>query len=278
MPEVVWRDVIVTTSTVTADIADAVTAASLDMPNDAVAELELTVADPGLRLWVAGLFELGAAVRWRDLALTIAAIEVDATTTERVTVRCRSTVAQALRRREGASLARQTSVAAWLAAEAAAVGGTVRGPVDPTRAHVSRAGGDQRESTWQVAARAADDLDWWLFEHAGTVTFAPAEWLAANPAQEWRATWLLDETTDVLGLSARSSDDDDDAAAEIELSVPPRTWSDIRPGHTVTVSGVGALDGTYVVSSVGIDLSDVDPIDVRAVIPRPPKPRKGSGQ
>ena len=261
-----------------ANVAQAVTSASLELATGAVTELKLTIADPDLELLAARLFvpgtdrKGGSPVDYMDLKLEVAAVEVDGGI---LTVSARSLGAQKLRRARGKLVRRKLSPTAWARLEAKAAGLKFVGEPSPERRQIVRQAGDDAETSWDTLNRLAEELGYITFEAAGVLYFGRPTWLADRAQRRLRIAWKgADTDPRILTMpKCRRTGDNARKVAEVEVELAGTLGDDVRPGHRFTLDGVPTFDGRYLVDSVTIPLDDASPVSVKASTPINPTPQ-----
>jgi hypothetical protein len=113
----------------------------------------------------------------------------------------------------------------------------------------SRGTPDKPETSWDAAGRLADEVQWRRFMRAGTLWFVSDDWLRKQPAKFAFATG----TRGVISINF--SADSRRNAAECTVVALAKRWS-VLPGDVARVSGEGAGDGLWLVSSTRRSLAD----------------------
>ena len=136
----------------------------------------------------------------------------------------------------------------------------------------------QAESTWDVMARAKDELGCWLFEAGPYGVFGRPSWLAKDrPLGQWKLSWSSPSVySAVLGGSPTYSYTADSSPAA-SLSFKLLAWDagDMLPGDVVQLSGsFRAATGVWLVKSVDIPLDTTQAVSVECVRANNPVPQK----
>jgi hypothetical protein len=265
-----------------ASLGEVVTEITLSYGVDAVAELSITAIDPNGRLERGQLAALGTEVRlarngnrWR-----VGTVETAYGAGALWTFRCRSVVAQELRRTFKSNSEAKVSPTEWVTRKVKEAGGTTVAQKSNKRLAIGQSGGDDRQSVLDVISSLAGELEWRWAEVDGVMYFGHPHWAwqggAGTPA--WRVTWKDDPRTDALELSSSLSDDDLELAGQMDLSLSYAQGSRLRPWHRLEVRNAGTYDGTWLVDSVEIPEDGVSPVRVTAQVPRKPSKKKGSDE
>lgn len=262
-----------------ADVAEAVTAASLDLTTSEVSELSLSIADPGLKLLAARLFtagtptQAGSRITYGPLSLEVRSVEVNSGPS--LTILARDAGAYRLKRTRGVLVRRGLSPtqAAQLDARAAGLGFV--GEPSPKRPTVART---KDESAYDSAARWAEELGYSFFISAGVVYFARPSFLVRRPAKlvlRWNADPAkADPLIRDIPACKRSGDDANGKASSFDVDLLGALGDKALPGMAATLSGVPTFDGAYMVDRVGITLDATSPTAVSASTPINPDPQK----
>lgn len=268
--------------TLEANIAEAITKATLDLTSGEVTQLDLRIADPKLELLRAGLFTpstkttAGSQVDYGPLKLEVRALGVvPGASGDELAVTARSLGACKLRRAMGPHVRRNLSPTQAVALDAAAAGLRFVGEPSAKRDTVVRQGGDQLESAWDADGRLAQELGYVFGEAAGVLYFGRPTWLVEHNSRlrvEWR-----DADTDGgivrLGNLRRSGDDDNNAATIDGLEVVPELGDKLLPFMGLDLAGVPSFDGRYMVTNVKLELDDGAMSTVSAATPVNPTPQ-----
>lgn len=261
-----------------ANVARAVTSASLELATGAVTELKLTLSDPDLELLASRLFvpgtdrKAGSPVDYMDLKLEVAAVELNGGV---LTVSARSLGAQKLRRARGKLVRKGLSPTDWARLEAKAAGLKFVGEPSPKRRQIVRQAGDDPETSWDTLGRLAEELGYITFEAAGVLYFGRPSWLADRAERRLRVAWKgADTDPRILTMPAcRRTGDNSRKVAEVNVELTGELGDDVRPGHRLTLDGIPTFDGRYLVDSVTIELDDAAPVAVKASTPINPTPQ-----
>lgn len=267
---------------VSAQIADALTALTVEYSVDAVGQLTLTAADPQGTLLRSGLASVGTTVTFDADPWQVGAVGAhwgqDNTRSHELT--CRSRVGRHLRRQYKASVERKVSPSDWVRRRVAAAGGTAVCQASSKQGTIAQTSGKDRQSDLDVVASLAGDLEWSWVEYADRVYFGSRYWawgggLAGQ--KDWKATWARSDATDLLAADLAVDDDDDTDRATGTVTFPYDRGVLLRPWHRIQLAGLGTqYDGWWLVGNVTIAADLTSPITVDVARPRPPAKKTGS--
>lgn len=261
-----------------ADIAEAVTSASLSLSSSEVTQLTLTIVDNDFDVLRSGLFSAGTPTKrgsrcdYAGLHLEVRAIEIAARGTDNVlTVTARSVGAGNARRKRGAHVRRNLTPTQYVALGAKAAGLKFTGQPSAKRKSISR---NKDESEWDTWQRLAQELGYVCFEAAGRVYFGKPTWLI-DKTPTIRVAWKGRRTGDAIDElpNCRRSGDDAKRAAQVSAKLRGDLGEDALPGMRFVLDGVPTFEGAYMVDSVSIDLAEGMAATVSASTPINPKPQ-----
>jgi hypothetical protein len=263
-----------------AELAEVVTEVGVEYATDALSELKVTAADPGLRLVKTPLATFNTEVTLDDEKWTVGSVEAaysgDELTT--VAVAARSPLARSLRRRYKVTDSKKVSPSQWVTARVKAAGGVAVCQQSSKQLDISQRGGDQRQSELDVIGNLASELDWSWTEHSNTFYFGSRHWAWKGGAKTpmWKVTWRQAPATDAITAAWTVSDDNSDDFANLDLELPYDAGQRMRPWHLIQVKGLGVADGVWLVDSVSVTHDGVAAVQVSASQPRKPSPTGGS--
>lgn len=269
--------------TLTADLREAVTSATLSLGTEEVSELTLTLIDEGLKLASSGLIVTDTSVDLDDLRLLIAAVALGPgpAGTGELVLDCRPRTVDRLKRRRGPLVMRKVSPSTFVTVEAKAAGyKSVIAEPTATRAQVSRdvpakgeTYGDDPPSSWTTFARLRDELGFLLFDVAETLYFGRPTWLVGK-LTAIRVGWLGEpDATRAQALPEMRRSKDARNLVEGTLLLPYERLAEARPGRAVNLYGVPGYAGKYLITKVDAELAAVDePITVSIASPLNPTP------
>lgn len=303
--------VLVRGSRLNTQLSAAVTAADLSWSVSEVTQLQLTVEDPGYKIWGQAKFSVGTAVTYIDpadskgeraLRLRITAVDLGGGSSGRggLTVNARSEGVYYLKRRRGPLVMSGVSPSRFVELECRAVG--LRAVVQPsaTRAQVARdvpaggagSGGGQTSSSWTTFQRLATELGFYVFEYQGTVYFGKPSWLMEQgKASRLRVSfgvhvkaWGAEDA--FAALTAPTIAQSEDAEVPVTVSgiqLHRGRFREVRPGGVLELAMVAPFNTTYLVKSLSFPLMGTGPMTVDAETPKnpdpqPPQPTEGTAQ
>lgn len=267
-----------------ADVAEAVTSAQVSMSTSQNTQLTLHIEDPRLKLLGDDLIRVGVRARWRDLDLSVAAVETAAGAGQgEIIVKLRSRHVRRLKDRQGRLVMRNVSPTDFVRREADWAGLTVVAQPTERRDQVARdyedddeeAAASEPPSSWTTFRRLAREEGFVLFEAAGVLYFAKPSWLkergADNPVSAHYLT--TDEERRTMGVPACRRSIDDPGHVETTVELPYTRVDELRPGYTLTLLQVPTFEGRYLIDDVSFDLASAEHVTVRAATPDDPEPR-----
>lgn len=267
------------------EIAQLVTNASVSLAVDAVTQVRVEMADPGLVVAQSGLVVRGTNVTYQDLELVVASVELGPgpSGTGGLSFEARSKIVEDLKNRRGPMVLRDVSPSQFVTQECNAVRAkrVVAQPTG-TRAQISRdvpvagekpAVGADRPSSWSTFQRLAKEVGFYVFEYAGVVFFGEPTWLIQNNPPDVTTGWLeINEPYKTLTVPTCRASNDAENAVEIQLELPYTRALEARPGRALRLLGVPGFAGRYMIKSVDFALAGQGPVSVTAVTPVDPEP------
>lgn len=271
----------VTSNKIRADIAALITDITLDYAPGQVAELSITATDPTGRLDSTPIANLGTQVTRSDdpsAKWEVGSIDAEYGAGILWTYRCRSRLAKNLRRRFKVGAEKEVSPTEWVTRRVKEEGGAVVAQKSSKRVAIGQGGKENRQSTLDIIADLAGELEWGWVEYDQVVYFGDPYWaLQGGPGlPTWPVTWKRDPASDALAITVNLSDDDTEIAGAADIALPNRYGRRLRPWHRVTLADVGRYSGTWLVDSVTFRDDDYSPVDVSLTIPRKPSKKGGS--
>lgn len=264
----------------TADVAEAVTRATLDLSSTEVTQLDLTIRDPDLKLLAARLFEpgtpttAGSSVDYGALKLEVRRLSVEAGPS--LAIVARDLGAYKLKRARGPLLRRNLSPTQSAALDAKAAGLKFVGEASAKRPTVAR---EADESAWDATGRHADELGFLRFVTAGVLYFGRPTFLIKRAGVTTSATWSRTDggartdgrLRDVPKCSR--SGDEVGRVASVEVEFLGELGDRILPGGKLALRGVPTFEGDYFVDKATVELDDTSPVRVSASTAVNPKPQ-----
>lgn len=162
------------------DISSKVLSMEVSLTMDAVSQLTITVADPGLLFASANYWMLRRKINYLGLDFEIAAYSVNSGSAgEEVKIEARSYPAQRLKRDKSKAIFTGGNATAYAAAKAREVGLKFFGEnVFVDKKSISQVNnGKSEESAWDVLKRLAGESQFVMFESAGWLFFASQQFL-----------------------------------------------------------------------------------------------------
>lgn len=246
------------------EIRDSISTLSYSSSADTITEIKFTVHDPGFRMNNANYFMIGRRVVFNGLEFEIAAIGLahGITDTTEITARCRAM--QRMRRQKGQKSYGAVSPTVVAAAAAAEFGLEFFGESSPADGEIVRYHDENRdESTLDMLARLAQDLDFRFFEARNTLFFASESFITDN--QNELTINIPSETADALyGVQVqlrRSIDAEKPATFQANL-IKNVTTTNLYPGMTIRFTGPSHFDGKFMIDRVAYDMQPATLVDI----------------
>lgn len=261
-----------------ANVAQAVTSASLSLSSQEVTQLDLALVDNDFDIARSGLFTPGSRTArgsrcdFGGLALEVRAVELAPRGDDHVLrVTARSVGAGNARRMRGHRVRRKLSPTQYVALGAKEAGLKFVGQPSAQRNAIARQKDETEWDTWQ---RLAVEVGYYCFEAAGTVYFGKPTWLI-DRTKVLRVAWKGRKTGAAIDAlpTCRRSGDDAKRAATITAQLRGRLGEDALPGMRYVQHGIPLFDGAYMVDSVTLPLAEQQPATITAVTPINPKPQ-----
>lgn len=258
------RDLELASGESVADVAEVVQDVALEFTPGTVAQLSVTLADPGRALHSHGLLELGTLVRWRGTDWQVGSVDRTFTAWGAgYVVRCRSALAKQLRLTTGPRADKGVTPAEWIGKRVAEAGG--KAVVEP--------GAKARTITMKRGVSVLDTIG--ALASATEVQWVEAEGILAVGTPWWALqggsglpTWAVSWPEDALELTAGRSEDDKADGATAALSLAYADGAELRPWHRIDLAGTGTeVDGIWLVESVRFSDDGVSPVSVGLVRP-----------
>lgn len=260
--------------TLSKNVAEMVTAASVDASMDMASELSITLDDPGFALLRSGYFKVYTPVTYQGMNLILSVIETGAGSGRgELVLKSRPKAVHDLRKRRGKLVVNNTTASAFVQRECAAVG--AKCVVEPTtkRAQIMRDVATRGQtysfsdypSSWTTFSRLANENGFVLFESKGVIFFASPPWLAAHRPKTWVAWSPGKEMIAKESLTipeVRQSLDSEDI--EITVELPLSRVSQVEPGNALIFQSFPQYAGTYIVTNVSYPLTSVGTVTVTA--------------
>ena len=167
-----------------ADISEIITSMSVSLTAAEISQVSITIADPGLVYMNADYFQLRQKIKCLGEIFEISVIEVSQSSAgESVTLDCRLTGIQQLRRDKGSAVFTAGSATSFCSERARLVGLDFFGESTAAKSSISRIRNDTTdESTWDVIKRLAGDNQFMAFETGGRLFFTSQQFLLGKYA------------------------------------------------------------------------------------------------
>lgn len=268
--------------TLSRQLTDACTSASLSASVSQVTELRLTFQDSNnLTLLGGGKLSSGKTISYASWSTRITKVTVRGDKGGPVMeVSALSRGVVKLRQATGGKNWGSRDVSSWIKAQAKWAGfkSAIVQPGLGKRTIVrEKPDGDRRQSSWDVISDLAKELGVWVFEYGNTLVFARPTWLAKRPGQKViTLSWTdWDTYSDAMvGLPEYSQDDDREIEEQLKFQLVSKDADATKPGQVVRFSGSGAgpMRGTWIVISVSYPMTTTAPVTVTCQ--RPINPEK----
>jgi len=235
--------------------------ASLDLTHSAIPELSFTVhlAPGGMINRLTEHFVEGVEVAYGELRFVVSAIEVGPSDAGmQLTVTARSRGMSRLRKKDAGTFANVSpSEVAYQGALYAKSGYVIEGSAARATIAPEKRDNGKTESWYELIERLAGELGFVFFETGRTLYFGRPTWLIGQ-ALPFEAQFQYRLGKDIpTAPTWRRTADDEERSTTIELDVPLRLGSKVRPGHRLEFDGVSvAVAGKYLVTAVSWSPTD----------------------
>jgi hypothetical protein len=277
------KAITVSGSSLSAQLSAACVSASLSLSNSQVTELTMTFQDSlDLDLFTSKVFNRGASIRYGEWQLVCHGVSLTSGAAgPLVAVTAPSRFVTALKKQTGAKSWGNTSVSAWVAGEAEALGMTPF--VQPglgmkTIARTKPDAGQPPESTWDVLTQLARETGVWLYEYGTTLVFAKPSYLVKSPMRRksWALRWddWFSYGPGMTGMPAYTDDPDADLPETLTVKLASADADQARVGDEVKLTGrnVGPMGGTWIVNAVSFPMKAADVVTLTCQRPIDPTP------
>lgn len=267
------------------EIQNSITQFQVSLTSDQASQVKFTVTDPGLKMHDSGYFVIRRPVYYADENYEISTVRVhdgpenDAT----ATVSARHQGIQKMKRDKGGKNFGKISPTTFANQLADTFGLEFFGEKSSAKAAITRTFNENTdESSWDVLARLAGELEYEVFEASGILYFASEKFIVKKQTKftlNWRS-----EENDPLYLHDIDLErsDDEPMGGTLNASVSRLNGVKIRPGMVAVLKGVEYFDESYMVTSVDFDAPVIndfalgadatpDPVRMAARIPEPTK-------
>jgi hypothetical protein len=269
------------TGTKLAEIQEATTKVSCSWSLDAVSQITLEVHDPDLKFFLNNYFMVRRSVFFKDEYFEIASVEIDKGegAGAKVTIECRRGEIQKMKRDKTPAAYGGVSATEYAQIVANKFGlGFVGEKTSVKRSIVKATGSKEDESVWDVLRRLAGSAQFNVFESNRTLFFGSQEWLVntynwANLPFDYPSPSYSPYQILTVPNCRRSDDDVNQAEVKFILQRTATTMG-LRPGMTVTLTGMGEFNRRYLLTEIAYDDDQPEPIGVACRTPVEKKPNK----
>lgn len=265
------------------DISPACTELSLSWTMDAVSQMQVSLIDPGLELFMGNLFQVRRRIKYGESEFEIASVEVDQGPGEsaNITLECRRRAIQRMKQDKTPEAYGGVTATDYAQIVADRFGLDFVGEPTSTKRTITKSSGPNTdESVWDILRKLAGEAQFSVFESDNTLYFASQEWLLgrwANLPFVWpyNPTRLGAEPFQILSIPNCRRSDDDEMEAEVRFVVNRSvTTMALRPGMTVNLSGMGEFDQSYLIVEVAYPAEQPEPVGIACRTPVKKKPKK----
>ena len=241
-----------------------VSAATLDMATEQVAQVSLTAIDPGFTL--IGQDWRGATLGWDGAAWDLSAMSASAADAA-VELAGRSKLARRMRRTYRVVGEHKVGPDEWITRWVTGLGGRAVVQRTSKRAVMPE---DKQQSVWDALAGLCAEVGWSFVEYGGVVYAGSRSWAydGGPNLPTWPVTWATRAATDAHNIEAELTDDDPDNLGTADFTLRWDHGWRIRPWHLVRLSGYGTFDGSWLVESVTTPNDGTSEVQVSCARPR----------
>ncbi|MBT6198996.1 MAG: hypothetical protein HOI21_00485 [Bacteroidetes Order II. Incertae sedis bacterium] len=251
------------------EINESIMNMACDLSMDLTTQLELEIYDPSFLMFKNNYFQIRRPCSYVGYEYEIAAVSIkrDPNQQDSVSVTCRSQVIQKLKREKGQKT--WTGISASTFAKQIAEEHGLQYFIQTSNEKTSitrQQSEDVDESTWQVLARLAGDLDYLLFESYGMLFFTSEEFLMERqPGIECDLESKAEDDPWFLHSAAFRASDDARAGVTVSFQVGRTNGQRLRPGFNVSFKNAGIFgEKKYLISSVTWSVGTNQPVAVQA--------------
>lgn len=264
------------------NVTDFITSLSTSWSLDAVSQLSVTIHDMDMQMFLNNYFMVRREVTYRNDLFEIASVEIAQSEAKgaEVTLECRKAAIQRMKRDKNPEAYGGVTATDYAHIVADRFGLKFVGePTSTARSVVKSNSSNTDESVWTVLGSLASKAQFNVFESDGTLYFASQEWLlgkwenlAFNFPSSLTGTGSEFQILEIPNCR-RSDDDPNEAEVGFILNRSETTMA-VRPGMTLTLSGMGEFNRQYIVSEVAYSLGVPDPVGISARTPVKKKPNQ----
>lgn len=262
------------------DLAEFITRLDVSFTMDMASQLTIEVIDPELRLTKGNYFQIRRTVTYETNVFEIASVAISSAgaNSAKVTLECRSKPIQLLKRDKNPESFNATSAGDFARIAASRYGMKFYGQPSGEKVNINKSTDpDSAESAYTVLKSAASSSQFVCFEADNALYFASQEYLmgkwgnvsVAWPADDTQALQLID-------MPSFRSSDDDPMQATFQAQFVRKNATQLRPGQTITFSGVTGFETRYLITEVSYDDFKETPVSVSGRTPEKFKPKPGT--
>jgi hypothetical protein len=262
------------------NLAEFITRLDVSFTMDMASQLTIEVIDQDLRLTKGNYFQIRRTVTYGTNVFEIASVAISSAgaNSARVTLECRSKPIQQLKRDKNPESFNQTSATEFARVAASRYGMKFYGQPSGEKVTINKSTDpDSAESAYTVLKSAASASQFVCFEADNTLYFASQEYLMGKwgnftvpwPTSDAQALQLID-------IPNFRSSDDDPMAATFQAQFVRKNATQLRPGQTITFSGVTGFETRYIITEVSYDDFKETPVSVSGRTPEKIKPKPGA--
>lgn len=255
----------------------------LDLSTSEASQITFVVSDPTLALLGSGIFGLGTGIDYLDLKFEVAVVSTSGGSgAATVSITGRSRGVQALKGRKGALVIKNASPADWVRREAESAGLRVLAQPSPAIPQITRTepkAGEtgEKESSWDVIGRLAEEVGYVAYESGGVLYFGKPSWLITRPElRPWTVRYpsaTADGELSSMEVPECRRTADATPPVTVSVSLSYEEGVRVRPGDKVALRGVPTFEADYIVTSVPIAIDGVSSITIEMATPLDPVPR-----
>lgn len=268
------------------DEKEALISCDISMSIDQVSQLTFLMSDPDFTHSKKGIYEPGIMVKFEDLLLDAATIEMGSAGGQpALTVRCRPRAVRQLKKRTGHRVMKNVSASEFIDAECGAIG--ARCVTEPTSKRKQVARDTKREgrdaeapSSWTTFQRLASEEGFYVFEAGNVIYFGKPTWFMDRFKDDvLKVNWNKDDATTPINVPRCTRNEDTvDGGTTIEVDMFGTYGRKFRPGRVLELDGVPGFNRKYLIFSVDYSLLQPDIVHVQAGTPiDPEKPKVAKG-
>lgn len=255
------------------DLAELVQSITKDTRVGAVGELSIVLIDDRLATFRSGFANEGTPIQFGSGSYQVADRTIDRAG-GLVTVRARSTLARAMRKKYRVAHEKKVSPAAWIKQIAKSHGGTAMCGASPVKGAISQS---NKQSELDVLNSVCGDPDWIWAEYGNRIYAGTAYyWWEWTRTKDWLISWQTNPATDAVNITGGFTPDDTDAFGTIDVTVAYELGIQMAPMHRLVLVDSAILDGVWLVTAAAPVMDGSSDVNITAIRPHKPHPKKGS--